>query len=59
MITASISTLWMFLWMVIIVLQYEHDEHDEPDIAYLLAWFITGWLPPLFYQLILFLEAVR
>jgi len=47
--TAIIGTVWCVFWLVKMVFDFDESRHSA--IAVLIAWFIVGWLPPIFYKL--------
>lgn len=44
-----ISTAWCVFWLYKFVSSF--DEHRHSAVAVFIAWFMIGWLPPIFYKL--------
>lgn len=44
-----ISTAWCVFWLVNIIHVADYSKHS--GLAVFTAWFIIGWLPPIFYKL--------
>jgi hypothetical protein len=46
---AFISTAWCVFWLVSLIIVGSQPQNVGMPI--LTAWFIIGWLPPIFYKL--------
>lgn len=49
MIFPFISTAWCVFWLVMVIQAIV--TRGSPVSGGLIAWFIIGWLPPIFYKL--------
>lgn len=49
MIFPIISMAWCVFWLVKIIYVADYSKHS--GLAVFTAWFIIGWLPPIFYKL--------